>query len=522
LAVNSSANAWCSRIVSTWRIERAYPKDCHSSPPTVGAGLRTITVLSVAVIDWPPNAVPARADFCSTASIAPPERTRHLMRLIFRIVALPATGFDIDSGGSMRVAVIDPFSGASGDMLLGALFDAGLDPAALESELAGLRIPGISISASATSHHGLSGTRAMVAPEEGHHARSWAEIRQLLTIAAIDDRVKQQAIAVFQNLAEAEAAVHETEVEDVHFHEVGALDTIVDIVGVVAGLRLLGVDRVYCGPVHVGGGSVTAAHGLMPVPAPATARLIARFGMPIAQPHLGEETVGELLTPTGAALLGTLATFSRPGFTVTATGSGLGGRSLPWANLCRVMIGELLDTSEEVGESPGLIVLETNIDDMNPQFTGILLDRLFAAGALDAWSTAIAMKKGRPAMTVSVIAPDSRRDVLTTAMIENSTTLGVRWYPVARETAWRRIESVETRWGPVRIKLKGWHGRVIDAAPEYDDCAAIAGEHEIAIQHVWNEAHRYGEVYVGRRYEVGGNLSVLDSGGRTNAPSADR
>jgi hypothetical protein len=249
---------------------------------------------------------------------------------------------------------------------------------------------------------------------------------------------------------------------------------------------------------------------------------MARFAMPVAQPHPGEEEAGELLTPTGAALLGTLATFTRPAFTVTATGSGFGAKSLPWANLCRVTIGESVGNSTVVGDSTGLIVLETNVDDMNPQFTSLLLDRLFTGGALDAWTTAIAMKKGRPAMTVSALAPSTRRESLTTILIENSTTLGVRWYPVERAAAWRRIESVETKWGPVRLKLKGWQGRVIDAVPEYDDCAAIAGEHELPVRTVWNEAHRYGEVYVGRRYEAEGNLSVLDSGGRANAPPADR
>ena len=422
----------------------------------------------------------------------------------------------------MRIAVIDPFSGASGDMMLGALVDVGLDVAALEQELAGLQIPGISITARPASQHGISGIHAAVAPESGHHSRSWADIRHLLMGAMIDDRVRDRSIAVFGNLAEAEAAVHGVPVDDVHFHEVGALDTIVDIVGVVAGLRLLGVEQVYCGPIHVGGGSVIAAHGLMPVPAPATARLLARFAMPIAQPHPGEETAGELLTPTGAALLGTLATFARPAFMLTATGSGFGSRSLPWANLCRITIGETVDEAAVESETAGLVVLETNIDDMNPQFTGLLLDRLFAGGALDAWTTAISMKKGRPAMLVSALAPAARREALTTTLIENSTTLGVRWRAVERDAAWRRIEQVETKWGPVRIKLKGWQGRVIDAVPEYDDCAAIAGEHEIPLQAVWNEAHRFGEVYVGRRYEAGGNLSVLDSGSRASAPPADR
>lgn len=418
----------------------------------------------------------------------------------------------------MRVALIDPFSGASGDMLLGALVDAGLDLDELRQELAGLRIPGISIVARPASQHGIAGTHVSVAPEEGHHVRSWADIRRLIRAAPIDERVREQSIAVFENLAAAEAAVHGVAVDDVHLHELGALDTIVDVVGVVAGLRQLGVERVYCGPVHVGGGSVTAAHGLMPVPAPATVRLLSRFEMPIAAAHPGEETAGELLTPTGAALLGTMATFTRPAMSFAATGFGFGSKALPWPNLCRLTIGELLDEPGSSEADSGLVVLETNIDDMNPQLSSLLMDRLFAGGALDVWTTAIGMKKGRPALMVSALAPAARRAALTTVLIENSTTLGVRWRRVHREAAWRRIESVETRWGPVRIKLKGWQGRVIDAAPEFDDCDAIAREHEIAVRDVWNEAHRYGEVYVGRRYEAGGRLSLLDSGGRSDAP----
>jgi len=421
----------------------------------------------------------------------------------------------------MRVAVFDPFSGASGDMLLGALFDAGLDQVALEQELVGLGIPGVSISTRPASQHGISGTHASVAPEEGHHARAWADIRHIIETATIAEHVKEQSIAVFQNLAGAEATVHGMAVDDVHFHEVGALDTIVDIVAVVAGLHLLGIDRVFCGPLHVGGGSVSAAHGLLPVPAPATARMIARFRMPIAQPHPGEESIGELLTPTGAAILGTLASFSRPAFTVDATGTGFGSKQLPWANLCRVLIGELLD-SPQADSAAELVVLETNIDDMNPQFIPILLDRLFAAGALDVWASAISMKKARPATMISVLAPHARQEQLVTVLIENSSTLGVRWFPVHREAAWRRFETAETRWGRVRIKLKGWQGRVIDAVPEYDDCAAIAIKNELAVSDVWNEAHRYGEVYVGRRYVSDGNLIEIDSAGRATGLPGDR
>ena len=397
----------------------------------------------------------------------------------------------------MRIAFFDPFSGASGDMTLGALLDAGLQLEVLRAGLSRLPINGWAIRSEPASQHGVSGTRCIVETADGAPARDWAAIRELLQSATLVPAVRDQALAIFERLAIAESEVHGQPVESVHFHEVGGLDAIIDIVGACIGLHALGIERVYSGPVAAGSGWVRAAHGLLPVPAPATARMLADATVPIAPPPRAEpEPAGELLTPTGAAILCQLAEFRRPGFAPTSVGYGFGSRELPWPNALRVWIGDIARDDLPSDE----LILETNIDDMNPQFTELLLERLFAAGALDAWLTPIVMKKGRPAVTVSALIPASRRKEIEDVFVEQSTTLGIRASSVDRTKAARRIENVTTRWGEVRLKLRGWRGRVIDAAPEYDDCLALARAAEVPIREVWNEAHRIGEVFVGQKW----------------------
>jgi pyridinium-3,5-bisthiocarboxylic acid mononucleotide nickel chelatase len=393
-------------------------------------------------------------------------------------------------------------------MLLGALIDAGAQLDEMNRVVGAIGIPGARIEALTVSRNGITGTQATVPPEQGHHSRSWRDIRRLIEGARLDTGIRDDALRVFSRLAEAEASVHAIPIDDVHFHEVGALDTIVDVVGSVVGFRILGVERIHCGPLRVGGGTVKTAHGLLPVPAPATTRLLAMSNAPIAPPLPGESEAGELLSPTAAAILGTLASFDRPAMTVHAEGSGFGTKELPWANICRVMIGET-EAAPSVGES--LVVLETNIDDMNPQFIEILIERLLTGGALDAWTTAIGMKKGRPAVMISALSRQSSVDELTGLLIQQSTTLGVRQTQVSRIAADRQMQSVQTRWGSVRVKLKIWNGRVIDLAPEYDDCATIARAQDVGVRDVWNEAYHLGQPYIGRRVEASGVLSRLDS-----------
>lgn len=407
----------------------------------------------------------------------------------------------------MATAVFDPFSGASGDMILGALVSVGAPLAAVQSQLDLLRLP-ITLAEETVDAFGMSGSRVLVNAEDDAHSRTWHDIRGLIERSGLADTIKESALAIFARLAEAEAAAHRVPVDDVHFHEVGGLDAIADICGAAIALDLLGVDRLMCGPLAVGSGFVRTSHGVLPVPAPATAHLIALANAPIrtASP-IQIDTPAELLTPTGAAILTTLASFDLVDYRPSRLGHGFGSRSMPWPNALRVWLCE-------TGEAPGgweaypdgELQMETNLDDMNPQDVEILSERLFAAGALDVWVTPIQMKKSRPAFTVSALLPISKQDELTRVLIEQSSTLGVRAWPVERTKAIRRFESLTTRWGDVSVKLRGWHGRVIDAAPEYDDCARIARDHDIPVRTVRNEAHRLAEAFIGRRISVDGEL----------------
>ncbi len=381
-------------------------------------------------------------------------------------------------------------------MILGALLDAGAPLSAMQEAVSRLGIAGVGIRSEAASSGAVRGTRVTIDAAPDQPARDWQGIQRLLTESALTLPVREAALAVFQSLAEAEAQAHNEPIERVHFHEVGAVDAIADVVGACAGLAALGAKRVVSHPVAVGAGWVTASHGMMPVPAPATALLLAARQIPIRPNPPGAETPGELLTPTGAAILGTLAEWRVPTFTPIRGGSGFGTKQLPWPNALRVWVGDVDDEEAAGGE----FLLETNIDDMNPQFFDLLTERLFTAGALDVWLSNAAMKKGRPATVVSVIAPEARREAIERTLILESTTIGVRATPISRTRAPRAFRSVATRWGDVRLKLRGWDGRVISAAPEYDDCLRLSREHGVPIREVWAEANRLGEVYSGQKW----------------------
>jgi uncharacterized protein (TIGR00299 family) protein len=285
----------------------------------------------------------------------------------------------------------------------------------------------------------------------------------------------------------------------VHFHEVGAVDSIVDICGVAIGFELLGIETSFTLPVRTGHGFVDTSHGLLPVPAPATAEIIARRGVPIAAPGPADADVrAELLTPTGAAIIGTLATpVSRP-FIAAKVGYGFGSRDLPWPNALRILLSDEQHVETNLDE----LLLETNIDDMNPQAFELLMERLYAAGALEVWLTPVIMKKSRPGTLLSLIAPVGRRAALESVILENSTSLGVRALPIDRTKADRAFETVATRFGEVTLKLKVVDGRVLSAMPEYDDCVRLARESGAPFADVWDEAHRIGERFAGSRIRV--------------------
>jgi pyridinium-3,5-bisthiocarboxylic acid mononucleotide nickel chelatase len=389
----------------------------------------------------------------------------------------------------------DCFSGISGDMALGALLDAGLPLDGLRAELEKLGLAGWSIAAERATRRYLAGTRALVhAPEQPTH-RHLADVRAIVEASALAPQVQARSLQVFGLLAEAEGQVHGIPAEQVHFHEVGALDAIVDIVGVVAGLALLGVEEVYASPLPLGSGWTRAAHGMLPLPAPATLALLAAAGAPT----LPDDTHAELVTPTGAALLAGLATFGRPPMRITRVGYGLGMRDLERPNALRVWIGEIGDRSWESGVEPKtfqpptpnsqlLVLLETNIDDQPAEQLAYAVEQLLALGALDAWLAPIQMKKGRMGTLLAALAPAELEETVVASIMRETTTLGVRRRAVERHVCEREVVTVATPLGAVRVKRKRWCGEDLGAAPEYEDCARLAREHGVPLREVYQIA----------------------------------
>jgi len=383
----------------------------------------------------------------------------------------------------MKIAYFDCFSGISGNMILGALLDAGLELSALEEALSGLGVSGYRIVARKVRKRHITGTLVEVEIREKGVERHLGDVLDIIERSDLPEDIKGNCRSIFTRLAEAEARVHGLGVDDIHFHEVGALDAIVDVVGSVAGLRLLGVERVYASPVHVGHGTVECAHGLLPVPAPATLELLR--GVPI----YGRDVGAELVTPTGAAILTTLAQGfgAAPSIRVERVGYGAGSRDLPFPNLLRVSIGP---TAEGMGEYEEDIVtlIETNIDDMNPQLYEHVMGRLFAAGALDVFLTPIQMKRGRPGIQFSVLVGEEHLADVLDVLFTETTTIGVRACPMRRWKLARERVVVETRYGPVWVKVARRGKAVLNVAPEYRDCQRIASERGVPLKEVYQAA----------------------------------
>ncbi len=357
-------------------------------------------------------------------------------------------------------------------MILGACLDAGLSLDLLRADLAGLGLEGFQIEAQTVRKQGFAGTQftVQVATAEQPH-RHLKDIRRIIESARLEPVVRDRSLAIFTRLAEAEAAVHGTAVEKVHFHEVGAVDAIVDIVGACLALHRLAIDKVLCSPIPTGSGTIQCDHGLMPVPAPATAALLK--GVPLAA---CDET-GELTTPTGAAILTTLAAGfgPSPAMTLEKVGIGAGrreGQRRP--NVLRLLIGTADGDAVVADEADEIIVLEANLDDITAEVIGYVYDRLFAEGALDVFTSPIYMKKNRPAVQLTVLAPIALRGALEELILTETTTFGVRGYPVRRRKLVRELEMVQTDFGPIRIKVGRQGGRVVTAAPEFDDCRCAA------------------------------------------------
>ena len=444
----------------------------------------------------------------------------------------------------MRIAYLDCFSGMSGDMFLGALIDAGVPAKLLEDTVAALNI-GARLEVSRVNRSGITatkvdvfvhgekelprevfaeqqsrakkhehdhahehshkhgpehvelrehnyvqsgheGTRAAApAPHEHEHGRGLKEILEVIRNAGIGDRAKATAIAMFEALGAAEAKIHNDDIEKVHFHEVGAVDAMVDIICSAVGAEALGVDEIVCSPLNVGGGSVKCAHGILPVPVPATVELLQ--GAPVYSSGIQVE----LVTPTGATIVKTLvkrfAAF--PAMTIEKSGYGAGSRDFPGhANVVRLTIGESQPVFAQNTSQETITVLEANLDDLNPQVFGYVVERLLEAGALDTFAVPVQMKKNRPGMLLTVLSKPEDAPKLTQIVFTETSTLGVRRREEQRQTLARKWVNVVTRWGDVRLKIASMNGTVTNYAPEYEDCKKIAAANHVPLKSVMNEA----------------------------------
>ncbi len=440
----------------------------------------------------------------------------------------------------MRIAYLDCFSGMSGDMFLGALIDAGVSAKLFEDTVAALNI-GARLEISRVNRSGIGATKVDVfvngekelprevfaeqqsraqqhrhdhghrhrpeqvelrehnyvqsghesaragalAPHEHGHGRGLKEICGIIRKAGINHGAKRTAIAIFEALGTAEAKIHNTDIEKVHFHELGAVDAMVDIIGSAVGAEALGVDEMVCSPLNVGGGTVKCAHGVLPVPVPATVELLR--GAPVYSSGIQVE----LVTPTGAAIVKTLAKRFAPfpAMTIEKSGYGAGSRDFPdHANVVRLTIGESQAVRAENTSQETISVLEANLDDLNPQVFGYVVERLLEAGALDTFAVPVQMKKNRPGMLLTVLSKPEDAPGLTQIIFTETSTLGVRRREEQRQTLARKWINVVTRWGDVRLKIASMNGAITNYAPEYEDCKKIAAENRVPLKSVMNEA----------------------------------
>jgi uncharacterized protein (TIGR00299 family) protein len=387
----------------------------------------------------------------------------------------------------MKICYLDCFSGISGDMLLGALVDAGLPAERLEEELRKLSLSGWKLRTERVQRGGLAATKLDFDIEETHHHRTWKAIRDIIRVSELGAPVRDRAEAIFARLAEVEGAVHGADPDSVHFHEVGALDSILDIVGASIALETLGVERVVVSALNIGTGTVKTAHGVLPVPAPATAALLK--GAPVYSS--GEE--GELVTPTGAAIVATQTSQygAWPPMRVTTIGYGAGSRDPKgYPNVLRVMLGQAAEIASGIAE-PAVTVLEANLDDMSPEVSGYFMEQALKAGALDVFYTPAQMKKNRPGVLLTVVCPADKADDLSELVFAQTTTIGLRSYQAQRRVLKRSLVMVDSPLGPIRVKVAELNGRVLNAAPEYEDCQKLAGEKGVPLKQVLAEALYY-------------------------------
>jgi uncharacterized protein (TIGR00299 family) protein len=391
----------------------------------------------------------------------------------------------------MKIAYFDCFSGASGDMILGALMDAGLPLEKLKMELAKLKLTHYDLNVEMIAKKGIAGSQAIVIIEEDHHHhhhRHLADIRTIIENSDLESGIKKKSIDIFTRLAEAEAKVHKSSVDHIHFHEVGAMDAIIDVVGSVAGLAALGIEKIVCSALHVGAGTVECAHGTLPIPAPATVELIR------GKPIYSTGVKGELLTPTGAAILTTLASEfgPMPAMTLETTGYGAGNADISIPNLLRIAIGE---SAEEIKglESERVAVMETSIDDMNPQIYDYLMEKMLHMGVMDVFLVPLHMKKNRPGMLLTVLCKMEMMDKISAFLLAETTTIGVRWRIDHRMKARREIRMGKTTHGDIGFKVAKIGDRTVNVSPEYEDCKRVAMKKNIPLKNVLYDARSVAE-----------------------------
>src|ERR1700726_3456203 len=386
----------------------------------------------------------------------------------------------------MKLAYFDCFSGISGDMTLGALVDAGCPADLVGAELKSLQGAGWELSAEKVWKTGMAATYAKVKTEDQRKHRSLTDILEILKKSQLAPQVRDRASAIFQKLGEAEARVHDVPLEKIHFHEVGAVDAIVDIVGACIGFQALGIEKFACSPLNVGGGTARMAHGVLPVPAPATANLLQ------GKPTYSNGVQRELVTPTGAAIVATVCDsfVPQPAMSVSAIGYGAGAADLEGQpNVLRIMIGEAAEKAVPTYDQE-ITVIEANLDDMNPQIYGYFQEKALAAGALEVFTTPVQMKKNRPGTLLTVLCKPADAQTLMSLVFAETTTFGVRTHTAQRRVLPRESVKLNTKFGEVRVKLSRVNGRILHVAPEYEDCRKLAEEKNVPLQRVINEALR--------------------------------
>jgi uncharacterized protein (TIGR00299 family) protein len=392
----------------------------------------------------------------------------------------------------MRIAYFDCFTGVSGDMILGALIDAGADLHELESELGKLKISGLTLKAEKTTRRGLSGTRFFVDADHSHAERHLTDIERIMDNSGLADDIKARAKAIFRDLAHVEAKIHNTNPGDVHFHEIGGLDSIVDVVGSLIVMKMLGIETMYASRIPVGTGFVECDHGVLPLPAPATLELLK--GIPVYASSIEKE----LVTPTGIAILKhVVQSFGNiPEMKIERIGYGAGSRDLKIPNLLRVWIGET-EVKQEYEEDE-VILIETNIDNMNPEILGYALERLMEKGALDVFMTPIFMKKNRPGTLLSILITPDKLDETISIIFAETHSLGIRFQRLERRKLHRELITVETSFGPVRLKVSHIDTEKRIISPEYEDCREIAMRQGIPLRKVYEEAQAAAEKISGK------------------------